>query len=52
MPFARFAESRAQLIDVFCEQLQAPVLQVDREEETASGNKIATVSDHTDRKKK
>jgi hypothetical protein len=40
------------LINVLREQSQATVLQVDREEETASSNKIATVSDHTDRKKK
>ena len=39
----RLAQGGPQCIDIFGQQLMSPIRQIDREEETASGNEIAAV---------
>jgi hypothetical protein len=42
----RLAEGCPQCIDTFGQQLKPTIRQIDREKETASGNKIAAVAGH------
>jgi len=46
MTLAGFTKGRAQSFDIFRQQPQSPISEVDREEETAARDEIATVRGH------
>jgi hypothetical protein len=46
MPLSYLAKRVAQFVDVFGQQMQPALRQIDGEEKAASGNEVATVTGH------